>query len=65
MAGAEDELEAAELSPQLRSVHTVCTRYNDGTPCRAHVVYSAPHYCEECLSTTMRGMRIRKPRVQA
>eukprot|EP00965_Chrysotila_dentata_P019771 655969-Pleurochrysis_carterae.AAC.1 len=54
----EDEHEGGQMSPWLRTVHAVCTRFNDGQPCRRPVHYTAPHYCEECLSGRMRGMRM-------
>eukprot|EP00965_Chrysotila_dentata_P247905 6208032-Pleurochrysis_carterae.AAC.1 len=58
-----DDAEDDQRPPQLRSAHAICTRYNDGQLCLRPVVYHAPHYCEECLQTGMRGMRMTRPRL--
>eukprot|EP00965_Chrysotila_dentata_P258163 6213125-Pleurochrysis_carterae.AAC.2 len=58
-----DGVEDGARSPRLRSVRAVCTRYNDGQPCRREVVYHAPHYCEQCLNSGMGGMRCVRPKL--
>eukprot|EP00965_Chrysotila_dentata_P077821 2567262-Pleurochrysis_carterae.AAC.1 len=63
LTGTGDDSEGKLPSPRLRSVHAVCTCHNDGQTCRRPVVYTAPHYCEQCLSGAMRGMRMTKARL--
>eukprot|EP00965_Chrysotila_dentata_P255718 6212316-Pleurochrysis_carterae.AAC.1 len=49
--------------PHLLPTSAVCCRYIDGEPCGREVIYKAPHYCEQCLSRGMSGMRRVIPRL--